>query len=184
MSDKTAKKAGGHPTPTGIKLWLKSGKINPSVRGHRRLQAYLKATEESFIRDMGGPGMMTTAQEVLLKATLQAYGVLLLAGAYCQKYSILRPDQARRGVIELQPVLSTQYVAFLNSIRQNLVVLGVDRRKVDEALDVTAYIQARDAQRAPGEAKGAVRRAERPQDGRSAADGIGTTGAGGQGDEE
>jgi hypothetical protein len=137
----------------GITGWLKTGRISPSVRGHKRIQRYLREIERDLIADLGGPENMTAAQEVLVKATIQAYGVLLLAGAYTQRYSILEPVKARRGILELQPVLGHQYIAFLNSIRCNLVALGLDRRKPDEALDLGRYIAARDAAQGSGDSE-------------------------------
>ena len=158
MSRKTTQNKGDGRVTAGVKLWLRTAKINPSVRGHRRLEAYLRLTEQNFVQDLGGPDNMTTAQEVLLKGTMQALGVLLLAGAYCQKYSILRPDQAAKGVIELQPCLGQQYLSFLNTIRQNLVVLGMDRRKAEPILtpfELAAAIDEEKASKAreAGEAK-------------------------------
>lgn len=141
---------------TGIYSWLRTGKINPSIRGYKRLQKYLSDIERDLIAEQGGPENMTTAKEVLIKATVQAYGVLLLAGSYTKKYSILRPDSARKGILELQPVLGHQFIAFLNTIRQNLVVLGIEKRQVEEALDLGKYIENKYG-------KGP----ERPQDGRS-----------------
>jgi hypothetical protein len=145
----------------GISTWLRTGKVNPSIRGHKKLQKYLRAIEADLIKDLGGLESLTTAQEILIKATIEGYGVLLLSVMYCKKYSVLRPDQARKGIIELQPVLGHQFLAFLNTLRQNLVALGLDKRKVNEALDLKTYIaknypdkpeeKARDSQQAEAE---------------------------------
>ena len=116
----------------GIVTWLKSGQVNPSIRGFRRIQRYLREIKRDLVADLGGPERLTAAQEILVEGTIQAYGVLLLAGAYTSKHSILRPDAIARGIIELQPVLGKQYIAFLNVIRMNLVVLGLDRKKGDD----------------------------------------------------
>jgi len=131
----------------GVYGWLRTGKINPSVRGFKRIRRYLREIEQALIADIGGPEKMTAAQEVLIKSTIQAYGVLLLAGAYTQRYSILDPAKARRGVLELQPLLGRSYIAFLNTIRCNLVALGLDQRKADEPLDVIAYVQEKYGQK-------------------------------------
>lgn len=112
----------------GVHTWLRTGKINPSIRGFKRIQKYLRDVEKDLIADLGGPENITVAQELLIKSTIQAQGVLLLAGAFSQKYSILRPDMAKRGILELQPVLGKQFCAFLNTIRQNLIVLGLERK--------------------------------------------------------
>jgi len=143
MSEKALLKTGQSKpgeTTHGITTWLKTGRLNPSIRGHRKLQAYLKQLE----RDLSEcQGEMTAAREILIKGTLEAYGVLLLASLYCKEAGILRPDQKRRGIIELQPVLGQQFLAFLNTIRCNLVALGLDRKAADKVIDLEAYAKAR-----------------------------------------
>lgn len=121
-------------TTHGAFLWLREGKINPSIRGHRKLQQYLRDLEKNLINDLGGPKQLTAAKEILIKTTIEAYGFILLATMYCKKYSVLRPDKARRNIIELQPVLGHQFIAFMNTVRQNLLALGIDQRKADEVL--------------------------------------------------
>jgi len=124
----------------GIYSWLKTGRINPSIRGYKKLQRYLEDIEKNLIDDLGGPENLTAAKEILIKGTIEAYGVVFLATMYCKKYSILRPDKARKNVLELQPVLGHQFIAFMNTIRQNLIALGLDRKRADEALDLGKYV--------------------------------------------
>jgi len=161
----------GHITH-GIHSWLRSGKVNPSVRGHRRIQRYLREIKSDLIRDLGGPENLTAAKEVLVEATIQAYGVLLLAGAYTQRYSILDPVRARRGILELQPVLGHQYIAFLNCIRQNLMALGLDKRKTEEVLTPYEVIarEEREAEAREAKVKTAGQGKARVKDGRKAQD--------------
>jgi hypothetical protein len=127
----------------GIYTWLKYGKINASVRGFRKLQRYLEGVERDLIGLQGGPERITIAQELLVKSVVESYGVLLLATMYCKREGILRPDRAKEGVIELQPVLGKQFIAYLNAIRQNLQTLGLDRKKADEVLDLGKYLEER-----------------------------------------
>jgi|GEM_PF-2424950 len=127
----------------GISTFLRTGKISPSVRGFRRIQKYLREIERDLISDLGGSENLTAAREILIKSTIQAYGCLLLAGAYTQRHGLLRPDQARKEIIELQPVLGHQFIAFQNCIRMNLIALGLDRKKADETIDLAAYVQER-----------------------------------------
>lgn len=118
----------------GAYLWLREGKINPSIRGHRKLQKYLRDLEKDLIANLGGLENLTAAKEILIKSTIEGYGFVLLACMYCKKNSVIRPDKWRKGVIELQPVLGRQFVAFMNTIRQNLLALGLDKKKADEVL--------------------------------------------------
>jgi len=138
------KKSGSQGKAThGVYSWLQTGRINPSIRGYKKLQKYLEGMEKNLIDDQGGLENMTAAKEILIKATIEAYGVLFLASMYCKREGILRPDKMKRGIIELQPVLGHQFIAFMNTIRQNLLALGIDQRKADEALDLGKYVQER-----------------------------------------
>ena len=138
------KKSGSKGKAThGVYSWLQTGRINPSIRGYKKLQKYLEGMEKGLIDDSGGLENMTAAKEILIKATIEAYGVLFLASIYCKREGILRPDKMKRGIIELQPVLGHQFIAFMNTIRQNLLALGIDQRKADEALDLGKYVQER-----------------------------------------
>lgn len=138
MTNKEKKKKVKH----GIHTWLDKGRINPSVRGYRKLQKHLEDME-SQLQDMQG-GKVTAAKRILIKSTVEAYGVILLASVYCKDAGILRPDKRKAGVIELQPVLGNQFLAFMNTIRQNLLALGLDKVEADDVMDLEQYIKQRD----------------------------------------
>jgi len=44
-----------------------------------------------------------------------------------------------KNVLELEPALGTNYLAFNNSIRLSLQLLGIDRKKEEKIFDVVAY---------------------------------------------
>ena len=123
----------------GIYFWLKTGRVNPSVRDYKKLQRYLEDMERDLIDLQGGSEKLTAAKEILIKATIEAYGVLLLASMYCKRDGILRPDLLKKGIVELQPVLGKQFLSFLNVLRQNLVVLGINKEQTDEVFDLQEY---------------------------------------------
>ena len=131
----------------GVYSWLRKGRVNPSIRGHKELQRYLMSLERE-LTELQGPGGMTAGKEILIKSTVEAFGAVLLAGMYCKRAGLLRPDMARRGIIEFQPVLGKQFLAFMNTIRQNLMALGLDSRKGEEILDLGKYIELKDQEKA------------------------------------
>ena len=149
----------------GVWSFLRTGRISPSVRGFRRVRRYLKEIEQQLIDDLGGQENLTAGKEILIKATIQAFGVVLLAAAYSERHSIFREDKMKEGTLELQPVFSNQYLAFMNTIRQNLALLGLERQKADEILDLKKYLEIKAKEKEGGE-----KRAEKAQDGRSRAD--------------
>ena len=138
---KDNKNAGQFPVLHGLGPWLKTRMVSPSIRGHKRMQKYLEDMRRDIINQLGGPGAITPTQEALVESTIQALGVQLLAGAYVKKYSILRPDQARRGILEFQPLLAKSLVAYANLVRMNLVALGLRERKDREEEDLYTYVE-------------------------------------------
>ena len=140
---KISKKSEKH----GVYIWLRDGRVSPSVRGYKRLKRYLREMERSLYEMQGGPGKVTPAREILIKATIEAYGVLLLASIFCREHGVVRPDRLSEGVVELQPVMGHQFIAFMNTCRQNLITLGMDSHKTDEILDLGRYIEIKDNER-------------------------------------
>jgi len=128
----------------GVYIWLRDGRISPSVRGYKRMRRYLREMERSLFEMQGGPDRVTPAKEILIKSTIEAYGVLLLASIFCREHGVVRPDRLKEGVVELQPVMGAQFLAFMNTCRQNLVTLGMDGRKADDILDLGRYIEIKD----------------------------------------
>jgi hypothetical protein len=135
-------------TKHGISIWIREGRISQSVRGSKRLRRYLADLEHGLIETQGGQDKITPAREILIKTTIEAYGVLLLASIFCREHGVVRPDRLSEGVVELQPVMGHQFLAFMNTCRQNLVALGMDGQKAEEVLDITKYIELKDKQKA------------------------------------
>jgi hypothetical protein len=116
----------------GIYFWLKTGQVNPSIRGYRKIQKYLMDLEKQLIQDAGGQENLTAAREILVRTTIRAYGVVLLSELFISKYSVLRPDKAKRGILEYQPIIERSYWGAQAQIRQNLLALGLDRMPLSE----------------------------------------------------
>ena len=109
----------------GITFWLRTGKVNPSIRGYKKIQAYLQSLEKQLIDEGGGQANLTAAREILVRSTIRGYGVIMLAELYASRYSVVRPDQAKAGVLAFQPVLEKGYIGILAQIRANLLALGL-----------------------------------------------------------
>lgn len=154
----------------GIKFWLRTGKVSPSTRGYKKIQRYLQDLETQLISDCGGLESLTAAKEILIRSTIRAYGVILLAELYAGKYSILRPDDLERGVMSFQPILERAYANIFGQVRQNLMALGLDKRKPAEPdiMTIVAEID-REAQEV------AEKRPTVPQDATSPKDSPGYT---------
>jgi hypothetical protein len=114
-----------------IKFWLRTGKINPSIRGYKKLQKFLEDLEHQLIEEQGGADKLTAAREMLIRSTIRGYGVILLTEMYVAKYSVIRPDMAKQGVLQYQPIIERSYWGAMATIRQNLLALGLDRKPLD-----------------------------------------------------
>ena len=124
----------------GISFWLRTGKVNPSIRGYKKIQKYLQELETQLVSDCGGLDNLTAAKEILIRSTIRGYGVVMLAEMYASKYSVVRPDQAKAGVLAFQPVLERGYIGILAQVRANLIALGLERRE-PKALDLLTYVR-------------------------------------------
>ena len=122
----------------GITFWLRTGRVNPSIRGYKKIQKYLQGLETQLVSDCGGLDDLTAAKEILIRSTIRGYGVIMLAELYASRYSVVRPDQAKAGVLAFQPVLEKGYIGILAQIRANLIALGLERQE-PKALDLLTY---------------------------------------------
>ena len=147
----------------GITFWLRTGKVNPSIRGYKKIQKYLADLEAQLIDEGGGQANLTAAREILIRSTIRGYGVIMLAELYASRYSVVRPDQAKRGVLAFQPVLEKGYIGILAQIRANLLALGLDKRSPAEP-DVLTFVAEFDRNKAEKAALDAKKRPEMPQD--------------------
>ena len=143
----------GPPVTHGIKFWLRHGKINPSIRGYKKLQKFLEDLERQLIEEQGGATNLTAASEMLIRSTIRGYGVILLTEMYVAKYSVIRPDMARRGVLQYQPIIERSYWGAMATIRQNLMALGLDRAPIPEP-SLAEIIREFDAEKVKAEATG------------------------------
>jgi len=147
----------------GIKFWLRTGKVNPSIRGCKKIQKYLADLETQLIEEGGGQANLTAAREILIRSTIRGYGVIMLAELYASRHSVVRPDQAKHGVLAFQPVLEKGYIGILAQIRANLLALGLDKRSPAEP-DVLTFVAEFDRKKAEQAALDAKKRPEMPQD--------------------
>lgn len=110
------------------------------------MQKILETLEGAMADELGGWERITPQQEILLRATIKSYGVVLLTELFVNKYSPLRPDLAKAGVLQYQPVLEKSYLSFLNAIRLNLEKLFPNglSRKAEDTLDLGRYIAQKD----------------------------------------
>ncbi len=133
-STKKPKGKPGRPPIHGAWTIVRRGEL-PERR--RDLRAVLEAFRAGLIHDRGPlEDDLTAAQLTLINETVTVLGVLRCIGEHVAQAGVFKG-----GVIN--PALSTMYLAYQNTLRLNLMALGLNKRKASDALDLGRYIDAK-----------------------------------------
>jgi len=120
---------------------------------------YFREVRAGLIKDLGGEANVSTAQMVLVDRIIFKIGFLRLIEIWiAEKGSPFATDGQR-----LEPVIEI-YLSYANSLRNDLNLLGIQKKDFPEVIDLKTYITEKYGQ------KSAEKRAEKAQDGRSRAD--------------
>jgi len=114
----------------GLTSWVDSRRM-PQGRAFQKVRRELGRLRDQLIEENGGE-RATAAQRILIDATIEGMGVTKLIGLYIRKAGVVDAYEAGRGRLELAPALGRNWLAYQNSIRQNLLALKeLDDRKED-----------------------------------------------------
>ena len=92
------------------------------------IRAYLTACREGLIRDLGpAESDLTAAERIVLDRAISKLGVIRMIEEYCSENGIFENGQ-------LRSVLSADYVRFCDSLRRDLLTLGIGHRAMDRIL--------------------------------------------------
>ena len=127
MSEKSRKKKGkarlGRPPKHGGYSLLVRGEL-PENRKH--IKQYLTVSRENLIIDLGPTEEdLTTAQIILIDRVVTKLGVIRCIEEHIRENSVMVGHN-------LAPSLKASYLAYNNSIRLDLQVLGIEERKIDK----------------------------------------------------
>ena len=126
------------------------------IKEHPRLKAYLEDCRDGLVRDVAGTEEgLSEGQRIMIDRIISRLSICRLIEIYVEKYGAFRRDQLKRHqILELEPALGVNYLAFSNSIDRALVNLGLNKRQASEALDLGSYIQQFDEAKAKAASKG------------------------------
>lgn len=131
-------KRGGQKIKHGGYSFLIKGEL-PENRKH--VLRYLTAARMNLIRDLGPTEEdLTTAQIIIIDRVVSKLGVVRCIEEHIRENSVMRGH-------DLAPSLKASYLAYNNSVRLDLQVLGINSKKTDETLDVQAYIKQFDKEK-------------------------------------
>ena len=128
---------------------------------HPEIRLYLKVVRRGLIRDLSPEGEehMTTARHCVLDRLMQKLATARLVETYLAEHGILRRDKLAEKVLDAEPI-TTLWLALNNQIREDLKLLGLDRKPLDaitltpdELLQEAAEEQAQGATGGPSDAQ-------------------------------
>lgn len=102
------------------------------------LLRYLSACRNGLIEDLGGN--LSTQETILIDRCISLLGVLRCIEEFVREQGVFKGD-------ELQPSLGKHYIAFTNSLKQILALLGLRKQNIDE-LSPLEYIKQYDEKKA------------------------------------
>jgi hypothetical protein len=134
MNKPKGKGKGGRPPIHGGWSIVRRGAL-PEKR--RYLKAYLEGTRSGLIRDLGPrEDDLTAAQLTLINESVTVLGVLRCVGEHVAQVGVFKG-----GLVN--PALSTLFLSYQNTLRLNLVALGLNTRKGNAPLNLGRYIESK-----------------------------------------
>ena len=100
------------------------------------IRRYLTNVRAALVRDVGGTEDQLSAQQILLiDAVVNLLAITRSMEVHVRKFGVMYEGQ-------LQPCLSGNYIAYRNSIKRHLKVLGVELKETKEAMNLEKYVEA------------------------------------------
>jgi len=121
-------------------------KKNPAVR------IYLRNTRVGLIRDVAGTEEdLSEQQRILIDRIISKLLILRIIELWIEKHGVWRRDKllAKPSVLELEPALGLNYLAYSNSVDRALKLLGLEKKEIEG--DPFSYIEEFDRKKAEKE---------------------------------
>ena len=136
MNENKPKKKGkvklGRPPKHGGYSFLIKAEL-PENRRH--IKQYLTLARMNLVKDLGpNEDDLTTAQAIIIDRIVSKLGVIRCIEEHIRENSVMIGHN-------LAPSLRASYLAYNNSVRLDLQVLGINSKKADDALDIQAYVK-------------------------------------------
>lgn len=113
------------------------------IKENPHLRRYLLDCRDGLIRDVAGTEeQLSEQQRIMIDRIVSRLAICRLIEVYVERHGAFRRDRLKKDqILELEPALGTNYLAFSNSIDRALIALGLERKKVDDALDLKTYLE-------------------------------------------
>jgi hypothetical protein len=113
------------------------------IKNYPQLRRYLEDTRTGLVRDVAGSeDGLSEQQRIMIDRIISRLSICRLIEIYIEKYGAFRRDRLKRfQVLELEPALGLNYLAFSNSIDRALIALGLNKKQASEVLDLGRYVE-------------------------------------------
>ena len=139
---KVKKHTGRPPRHGGFSLMIRRGELPERKTYIRR---YLTACREQLIRDLGPmEADLTAAEIIIIDRAISKLAVIRMIEEYFAETGVFLNGQ-------LAPVLSADYIRYTESVRRDLLTLGIGRREVDRAMTALEIVKDYAARKDSGE---------------------------------
>jgi len=121
---------GGQRLIHGGYSFLTTGRL-PEHRVH--IRRYLTNCREGLIADHGGESNLSTSQALLIDRVISKLGCIRCIEEHIRENSVMVGQ-------ELAPSLKSSYLAFNNSVRLDLLALGLEK-KLEDVTSLDKYVK-------------------------------------------
>lgn len=104
------------------------------------LLKYLSACRQGLVDDLGGEKNLSMAQIILTDRVVSKLGIIRCIEEYSKESGVFQGQQ-------IAPPLRENYLAYSNSIRMDLVALGIERKVSDRVLTPLEIVSVVDSQK-------------------------------------
>ena len=113
------------------------------LKDHPYVRQYLQNCRDGLVEDVAGSEERLTEQQRIIidRPIISRLSICRLIEVYIEKYGAFRGDRLKKDkVLELEPALGQNYLAFSNSIDRALIALGLSKKQTDGVMDLDAYV--------------------------------------------
>jgi hypothetical protein len=106
------------------------------IKNYPKLRRYLEDCRAGLVQDVAGTeDQLSEQQRIMIDRIISRLSICRLIEIYIEKYGAFRRDRLKRfQVLELEPALGQNYLAFSNSIDRALIALGLNHKKAETIL--------------------------------------------------
>jgi len=108
-----------------------------SKRKDPELRAWLRDHEMAMMDDLGGPDRMTAKEQIQVQNALRVMRVLYCIDRYLTSHEIVKPSG------QLEDVLVTSYLAYVNALSRILQSLKLEKKVMDRDETLAGYLKAK-----------------------------------------